>query len=866
MTELYVDLAIPVAVNRIFTYSVPHELYHAARRGVRVVAPFGKRTVIGFIVETSLTSQTCAERGKTIPHIKAIHDILDPEPVLSADLLNLTQWMAEYYFAPWGEVLKAVLVQGAARPAKRIVSATTTEHEITIGVRATGPKQAALLKELRQHGAMTIAQLQKILKTKSIHTTLNELSQIGLVTMREELSQSRLKPKFEKVIEISDNERERWDQWLSDGQPATKRDERRRALVRELLTVTRDRTFIPLTEALKKSGASLSTAKTLAQMHLITIGKREVIRTSEFDLYESSLGAQNIILNLYQQNALDEITKVVEGGKFQAYLLHGVTGSGKTQVYIEAIRHVLDQGKTAIVLVPEISLTPQIVRRFKLHFGEKVAVMHSRMSLGERYDAWRMAWEGRCSVVIGPRSAVFAPLKQIGLIVVDEEQESSYKQFDQTPRYHARDVAIMRASLTNAVVVLGSATPSIESYANATSGKYSLLELPERVDNAQLPDIEIIDMTNERKRKLELFLTEGKERFTKDPAAARAEKRKFEFGSISDFLKEKIADRLRKKEGIILLQNRRGFSPFVECPMCGFIEVCEQCNISLTYHLTKKHLRCHYCGNVKQPPEVCPQCLSPDINYRGVGTQRVEKDLQNLFPNATLVRMDLDTTSSRGAHDRMLRRFSDAEVDILLGTQMVAKGLDFSRVTLVGVISADTQMLLPDFRSAERTFHLLTQVAGRAGRSSLAGEVVIQTCQPNHYSLQHVVIHDFKSFYAQELGYRKELHYPPFSRIVLIEFKGKHEEEVMNHASIFADKLKNYNHHFLTLGPAPAALPKLKGLFRWHIVVKSLKETDPGGHRIHEVLQEVVHGYHASALGKNKSVRLTIDVDPVGMM
>jgi primosomal protein N' (replication factor Y) len=474
--------------------------------------------------------------------------------------------------------------------------------------------------------------------------------------------------------------------------------------------------------------------------------------------------------------------------------------------------------------------------------------------------------EGKYSIVIGPRSAVFAPLKNLGLIVVDEEHEASYKQFDQSPRYHARDVALVRAQHLDAVVVLGSATPALESYANAMSGKYTLIELPERVDNAQLPKIEIVDMANERQKKLTIFREQRKAEFKQDPAMARLSKRKFEVEMISDLLKQHIARRLEKKEGIIILQNRRGFAPIIECPDCGYVEMCDNCNITLTYHLTKQHLRCHYCGYVKHPPEACPKCQSIDIRYRGFGTQRIEGELHRLFPSARLLRMDLDTTSRRGAHDRILHAFAEGEADILLGTQMVAKGLDFSRVTLVGVISADTQMLLPDYRSAERTFQLLTQVAGRAGRSTLAGEVIIQTFQPSHYSLRHVESHDFTSFYLEELSYRKELLYPPYSRIVLIECKGERESEVIRHANIIAGLLKQHVGTYLVLGPAPAAITKIKKHFRWHIVVKDVKGSDPSARPLHRTLKDVFWEYSASVAGKSKEVQCSIDVDPAGMM
>jgi len=447
----------------------------------------------------------------------------------------------------------------------------------------------------------------------------------------------------------------------------------------------------------------------------------------------------------------------------------------------------------------------------------------------------------------------------LGLIVVDEEQEATYKQFDAVPRYNARDVAIVRATYNNAVVILGSATPSVESYHNAISGKYQLLELPERVDNAMLPKIEIVDMVQERKEVYAAL----KEKLAKEERAQLAQ---FQVSSISRLLRLKIEDRLGKKQGVILLQNRRGFAPFLECPDCGYVEMCDQCEVTLTYHLPQKHLRCHYCGFVKPAPTLCPRCQGINIKYRGFGTQRVEGEIQKLFPQSSVLRMDLDTTARKGSHDRLLKKFSEEEGGILLGTQMVAKGLDFSKVTLVGVISADTQLLLPDFRASERTFQLLTQVAGRAGRRELPGEVVIQTFQPTHYSIRHAAQQNFKNFYAEELKYREELDYPPFSHLLLVEFKGENEKEVARHAERFSQLLRKLNSRFTILGPTPAVLSKLGGQYRWHILIKDLKRKDRSGRFARDAVRKALDAYRNSALGKSRTVKLVIDVDPQAMM
>lgn len=858
MSDLFVDLAIPIAVDSLFTYRVPDEFHSSVARGLRALVPFGKRTVIGLIVNVS-TSPNFEPTANDGRRIKPLSDLLDDQPILSDEMLRLTEWIAQYYIVPWGEVIKAALIQGATTSVKRTVRLhDNARHDAHLT-----PKQEAIVKELENPGALTIQQLQKKVKTRNTYAVVNELARKGVIIVDERPPNPPLRPKLVRVIETTEKWKLVWKQYLGGNEMLT-RHARQAAAIRGLLTV--DAEAIPVTQFLRSARQSLSSLRTLEKKGLLTFRLHEIIRAGATVLGHFPDEAVNIVLNDDQQKALNTIRGGLIGGGFVTYLLHGVTGSGKTQVYIEAIRDTLRLGKSAIVLVPEISLTPQAVHRFQSHFGDKVVSLHSRMSPGERYDAWRLIRSEKYTVVIGPRSAIFSPLNRLGLIVVDEEQEASFKQFDQTPRYHARDVAIMRASYTQAVVILGSATPSLESYTNALQGKYTLIELPKRVDNAKLPNIEIVDMAAERQRKLAAFRESRRAEFKKDPVQARASAESLKFGVISDLLKEKISDRLMKKEGIILLQNRRGFAPFLECPDCGHVVMCKNCSISLIYHLTKKHCRCHYCGYTEPPPAACPTCGSLDIQYRGFGTQRVEEELLQLFPGVSMVRMDLDTTTRKGSHSRILERFANREVDILLGTQMVAKGLDFSHVTLVGVISADTQMLLPDFRSSERTFQLLTQVAGRAGRSALAGEVIIQTLQRQHYALKHVIDHDFKSFYQEELAYRQELDYPPSSRLVLLECRGPKEPDVMQHAATIATLLKRQHSTLKILGPAPAAITKIDRLYRWHIVIKDPKRSDPSSRQLHAVVNKACNQYVRSPLGKNRSVRLIIDVDPAGMM
>ncbi|MBM4166826.1 MAG: primosomal protein N' [Ignavibacteria bacterium] len=792
--NLFAEIAVPAAIETLFTYRVPNEFTDRVQIGARVKIPFGTKTIVGVVIRLT-------EKTSVTVQLKSIHSLLDTKPIFNSELLNTLCWIAEYYIAPLGEVLNCALPQG--------------------------------------------------------------------------LKQQEPRPKLEQGISISEEQKQQWVKRLLELGNSQRNTKQR--LVLETLFNTQKH-FLSLTELSEITSASPAVLKSMREKGMVQYSSREIIRKEILLPSEHEKQSLRIIPNEYQRTALEKISAQILSRTFHSFLLFGITGSGKTQVYIEAIRKTLEQGKTAIILVPEISLTPQAVRRFQLHFGEMVTVIHSQMSDGERFDSWRLTLNGTYKVVIGPRSAIFAPTKNLGLIVVDEEHESSYKQYDMTPHYHARNVALVRAKENNAVVILGSATPSAESYYNAIQHKYTLLELPERADNARLPEIQIVDLRTAKNiaRKTETEMNEAvsKQQFH-SPSASKVVSGKQEgtvqgtlpFGrSLSPLLLQHINERLGKKEGIILLQNRRGFSSYVECTRCGNVETCTNCSVSLTYHSVKQLLRCHYCGYAQKLPILCLRCGNPRAHYKGIGTQRVEEELQNHFPLARIARMDLDTTSRKGAHDTILTSFGKRDIDILLGTQMVAKGLDFPHVTLVGVIYADMQLLFPDFRSAEKTFQLLTQVAGRSGRSTIRGEVIIQTSQPEHYVLHHVLHHDVKGFLNIELFHRKGLLYPPYSRIALIEFRGTIEHAVKTYAETFAHLLKNNNGLLHILGPTPAALERLRGVYRFHILLKSPREKDKTGAHLHSAIRTTLSKFRQTATGKTKHVKIIIDIDPVGMM
>ncbi|MDN5293555.1 MAG: hypothetical protein PWQ31_860 [Eubacteriales bacterium] len=543
------------------------------------------------------------------------------------------------------------------------------------------------------------------------------------------------------------------------------------------------------------------------------------------------------VLTPPQEEVLAVLRPSLREGRKEVFLLHGVTGSGKTEVYLRAIEEVLAVGRQALVLVPEISLTPQMVERFKNRFGSRVAVWHSALSQKERNDEWLRIFSGRADIVVGARSAVFAPLRKPGLIVIDEEHENTYKQ-EESPRYHAREVALMRAKLAQCPVILGSATPSLESFRRAETGEYHLLSLPARVDNRPLPRVEIVDLREE--------LKEGNR------------------SVFSRLLQKEMAERLRRGEQIILFLNRRGFSTFVVCRECGLVMKCRRCDVSLTYHAGVNELRCHYCGLRVANPDSCPQCGSRYIRYFGTGTQKIEEEVKRLFPWARVLRMDVDTTSRRGAHEKIINLFREGKADILIGTQMIAKGLDIPAVTLVGVVSADTVLNLPDFRAAERTFQLVTQVAGRAGRGKIPGQVVVQSYNPDHYAIQAVRNHDYHSFYRREMEYRQRMKYPPFTHLLRVVVLGRKEEQVVRGAQFLGAELRLQMEQagvtgVSLLGPAPAPLQKLKDTYRWQMALKG-PEPEELRWLLRRALDVVKEAREMAPVG------LQIDMDPMGMI
>jgi len=676
----FAEVVFNLPLDHAYTYKIPAEITNL-QIGMRVLVPFGRRTITGVVV--ALPEKT------NIKSLKSVIDVLDEAPLISDKMMELTRWIADYYISSWGQAIYLALPKGIDQKKEENIfiseqgdASNLTERQRELYVLIGGDPGKSKNFYRKKFGYSTFYYL------------LSHLRKKGLIYGKEALNTGSARKLIRTFVTIAGDYQQRKNAHADYLKYIKKRPE-----VDAFMAEHCGQSLLR-SEFLKRTGMASGTLQKMAGYQLCTLEEKEVQRKPQWEFSEEKREFQ---LTAEQVQVIGEIKSGLKEHRFAPFLLHGVTGSGKTQVYIEILKAVLDSGQDGIILIPEIALTPQTMSRFQSLAPDKVAVFHSKMTPGERLDAWMACYQGRTRVVIGPRSALFAPLKNIGLIVVDEEHETTYKQYDTIPRYHARDVALYWARLHQATVILGSATPSLESFYNARIKKYQLLEIRNRVDNLRMPAVYIVDMRQKRVRmgpQVSLF---------------------------SQVLLDKIGERLKQKKQIILLQNRRGYSSFMQCTSCGFIAVCPNCDVTLTYHSYNEKLQCHICGYSHPAYHDCPNCGGKQIVYKGVGTQRVQNELQQLLPAARIMRMDQDTTRGKKSHDQMLSSFSRGEADILLGTQMIAKGLDFGNVTLVGVISADVGLAIPDFRAPERVFQLLTQVAGRTGRRDNAGEVVIQS-------------------------------------------------------------------------------------------------------------------------------------------
>ena len=785
----YAEVSVnsPVAQRGTFSYAIPEGL--SIDIGQAVWVPFGDKLLQGIVLELS--------DYPSVEETREIVGAIEPHPILSPGHVMLARWLSEHYLSPLFDAVALMLPPGFERKALTFIStsATTDKYDMS----SLTPGQMQVIELARRQGKVGLRQLEKALGKKRAQTTTSQLVRQGLAVRSYELEPARVRPKEELYLSLAvtaDQARQEAVRLLG------KRALKQAALLNFLAQQTGS---VPLAKARRSTDCSAAIAKALVNKGLVSTQKVEVKR--EPISYRGITPSPPLRLTAAQKKALDSIREsllpTTEGPKKSSvFLLHGVTGSGKTEVYLQALAEATKLGKRGIVLVPEIALTPQTIERFAARFPYKVAILHSKLSLGEQYDEWWRIRKGEFDVVIGPRSAIFAPQPDLGLIVIDEEHEWTYKQQDKSPRYHARDAAIKLAELTEAVVILGSATPDVETFYHAQRGDCRLLELPERLtphEGSALPQVEIVDLRDELKS-----------------------------GNRSIFsrsLKQTTAKAVASGEQVIMFLNRRGVATFIQCRNCGFVLQCRRCQVALSYHSAEDALVCHHCNYRAAVPQICPRCLSRRIKFLGIGTQKLEQEAGHTFPQARLLRWDSDATRGKHSHQEILDSFRTHNADILIGTQMVAKGLDLPLVTLVGVVSADTGLNLPDFRAGERTFQLLSQVAGRAGRGALSGQVIIQTYSPQHYAIQAAVKHDYASFYDQEIAYRRQLHNPPFSRLVRLVYSHTNDALCQRGAErmkrlLVTERDSKGIAGISFIGPAPAFIHRLRGRFRWQLIIR----------------------------------------------
>lgn len=789
--------------NRPFDYAIPPALEDRLEKGMRVEVPFGSRRIQGFIVD--ITSDREAPAGITL---KEIVQPLDMEPVLNEELLHLGEAMADTVYSfqiyCYQTMLPTML---KAKYEKEIVLVDEMESE-------QDAEQADAIFEGRD-----AISWEEAVSRDALPQLLTWRKQGKVKVQYLVKNQARVKKSLIYYSPLAG------EQLLEELETVPKRAPKQRELLGALLQL--EGRALTKKEFQEQYGISAQTLETGREKGWMKRSEREQYRDpfAEHEFQKTT----PFVLNADQRAAYEAVKNALDDQRHETFLLKGVTGSGKTEIYLQLIGQVLEKGQTALMLVPEIALTPQMVKQFKGRFGDKVAVMHSRLSAGEKYDEWRKVQRGEAAVVVGARSSIFAPVQNLGIIIIDEEHELTYKQED-NPRYHARNVAKWRGEYHRCPVVLGSATPSLESRARAQKQVYTLLELNDRVNQNEMPEVSIIDMREE-------FQSENR-------------------GNFSRILKEKIADRLEKKEQVVLLLNRRGYSSFLMCRDCGFVLECPNCDISLTFHMDSKTMKCHYCGHEEGVPKRCPKCSGHNFRYYGTGTQKIETELNQLFPTARIIRMDVDTTRKKGAHERLLSAFGNREADILLGTQMIAKGLDFPNVTLVGVINADTSLSLPDFRSSEKTFQLLTQVSGRAGRAELPGEVIVQTFNPDHYAIRYAQNHNYDGFYRQEMALRHRGGYPPYYFTTQITVSDLDERKAQRKIYEINATLRNrLEKNSIILGPSKSPIAKMKNRYYFQILIK-YKNRD----LLHDVLEQILQ---ESQKDNAQGLYVSIDMEPM---
>ena len=813
----FIDVILPIPLEKRFTYSITQAESEFLTIGMRVSIPFGKTKIYTGIV--AAIHQT----APVIYDAKEIHQILDEQPIVTLKQLQLWQWIAKYYMSTEGEVMRAALPNAFLLESETIIS---KNNALELNENDLKDDEYLIYEALQHQSSLKIQDISNILDKKNVLPVVKRLVEKEAIILNEEIY-DKYKPKYVRYVKLTDayNSQEALNQLL---EALSNRAKKQRDVVLTLFSISaKTKKPVKVTDLITESQASSATVKALIDKNILEDYHIQTDRV----VYEGEENEDSKSLNQYQTEALQQIQTSFQTQN--VVLLHGITSSGKTEVYVKLIETSLAKGQQVLYLLPEIALTTQLVTRLQNYFGEQVAVFHSKYSAHERVEVYNQVLNNsaKAKIILGARSSIFLPFNDLGLIIVDEEHESSFKQFDPAPRYHARDVAVVLASIFKAKTLLGSATPSIESYHNAQENKYGLVEINRRYNNVQLPDIELVDIKDKQKRK----------------------KMK---GHFSDRLIEEMTEAIADGHQIILFQNRRGYSPIVECNTCGHSPQCPNCDVSLTYHQYRKQLRCHYCGYNSAMQLKCMACGTPGLDTKGFGTEQIESEVKLLFPDLKVGRMDLDTTRGKFGYEKIITAFEQQEIDVLVGTQMLTKGLDFRNVKLVGIMNADNMLNFPDFRAHERSFQLMLQVSGRAGRTQKQGKVLIQTYNPYHKILQQVSTNDYIGMYKEQLEERYNYKYPPFYRLIKITLKHRDYNKVDLAGDWLAKALTQLFKHNV-LGPEFPPISRIRNQYHKNILIK-IPQGQPLG-KTKEAIKKVHTSFEAIA--NFKGVRVVINVD-----
>lgn len=830
MTEervtLFAEILLPLPIPGAYTYRVPFELNLKVKVGQRAVIQFGKTKIMsGLIISLSDKVPDCS-------NIKYLLDILDDDPVVNEKQLELWNWISSYYMCYLGEVMQAALPSALKLSSESKISLS---DDFELDSIALSDNEFLIVEALQIQPQLTITEVSKIIGYKKVMPLIKTMIEKKIVVMQEELQQ-KYKAKYERYVRLSNTYRED-DKMHELMDTLSKRAYKQLELLMSFLVLGGSAdNDVMASDLLKKAGVNSSILSAMVEKGVFESYQKRISRLKE---YKALTDVDSIVLTEKQQVAYDDVHKGFDDNK--TVLLHGVTASGKTEIYIKLIQEAIDEGKQVLYLLPEIALTEQIINRLKKYFGDRVGVYHSRFDNNERVEIWQQVINYRRAetqsqkyqVIIGSRSAVFLPFTDLGLIIVDEEHDSSFKQIDPAPRYSARDLAAIIAKMFHARLLMGSATPSFESYFNARQNKYHLVTLSERYGGVEMPEIIIDDLRIETRRKT----------------------MQANFGKL---LVDAMHETLEQKNQVILFQNRRGFSLRIECEHCNYIPQCINCDVSLTYHKNQNILKCHYCGYTANVPAECPSCHSTDLKMHGFGTERIEDDLKIFFPEAQTSRLDLDTTRTKNSYQFILDQFQNKQTDILVGTQMVSKGLDFDSVKIVGILNADNMLSFPDFRAYERSFQLMEQVSGRAGRKGAKGKVIIQTFQPQHPVILNVISHDYVKFYDEQMPIRRQFNYPPYSRLILIKLKDV-DDKKLNKASDELARIFRHTFKENLLGPEYPVVSRVKNQYIKQMIIKINK--DLNSNKVKDFIRNVIENFKHNL--EFKSVKIHIDVDPM---